>query len=528
MDDNPSYVHRLSDDIFFLIFKAVESSSTNTLQPLERKAPFNITLVSKHWRQLTLDMPALWTKIDAVNAHMLSILIDRSKKSPLVIEFLRQYWHVREYSIDPNPVNYPYPSSLADTFDIQVRHLDQHVEKLLPHIDRWGRFKIEVRSFSNSSPFGRHVNLEGLCSPAPRLQALFLGSFGGHVRLPVSLFQDHTPQLRVLNLHHVPVPLSSPIYTGLERLELDFENTIHDGGLPQLARNIASCPLLEYLRLKSLSAPRESEKPQMSVELPHLRCLLLGLAEPDTIYILSSFHFPALLKLRMVIHLYELRLTSMSMDIAERLPITTRIRSVRFKINYGMGWLTLTGRDRLWHESNTDIFNIQYRAALDPRTVGMVLPAITEKFPFPALEELSFWYFFHVDVPKDPLIFIQTIRNFPNITRLTLRYCPSSFLEALFVDPKSPSQLCPLLERLVIFDSHDLHRGLIRTIKSRIWNPRHVTPLRHLTVVRSSCVEEKTISTLRRLSIIVEVKDNDEDDPIDNNLFAKDDDLEYD
>lgn len=118
---NPSY--RLSDDIFFIIFKLVESSSTNTRQPVRRKAPFNLALVSKHWRQLALNTPNLWTRIDMVNFHMIPTLIERSKGSPLTVELVGN---------DPRKV--PLRTSESGIQDIR---LDQYVEKTLPYIDRW-------------------------------------------------------------------------------------------------------------------------------------------------------------------------------------------------------------------------------------------------------------------------------------------------------------------------------------------------------------------------------------------------------
>lgn len=492
MDDNqidPSY--RFSDDILFLIFKLVESSSMNSIQPVERKVPFNISLVSKRWRQLALDMPSLWTKIDLVNVHILPTLIERSKGSSLIIEFLLPQWHLREYSLDWSVTD--YPMSLPDAFD-RVKYLDQYVEKLLPYIDRWKRFKIEAKSGA--------VNLEGLFSPAPELQALCLvSSYQGQIRLPVTLFQDHTPQLRVLNLSHVHIPLSSPIYTGLERLELD-SITYENEPLSHLVRNIASCPLLKYLRLMSYFAfLPEIKQPPVPVNLAHLRRLLIKLVGPDEIYFLSSFLFPALLKLGLVFSLddRDCRLTSMD-NIVERLPILTRIRSVRVTIERDGRHLTVTGRDGLWHETNIDIFDVLILDSV--HLVEILLPAFGEQFPFPALEELYFRGFFHIDNP-DPLLFVRTLHNFPTITCLTLYACPSSFLKALFVDPESPSHPCPLLERLVIYYSHS---DLIQIIKSRLENPRHVIPLRHLIIIGLHSVDENTLSALRGLSILVEVK----------------------
>lgn len=496
---NPSY--RLSDDTLFLIFKLVESSYANTLQPVKRKVPFNISLVSKRWRQLALDMPSLWTKIDPVNVRMLPTLIERSKGSPLVIEFLHPYWHMKEYCIDPDQPG--YPGFLIDTFNVQVERLDQYIEQLLPYIDRWKHFKVRIHS---------NVNLEGLCSPAPELRAFYLSS-SGKIRLPATLFQAHTPQLHAVNLSRAHIPLSSAIYTNLKQLQLDYSHHIlrEDKPLSQLIRNIASCPLLEYLRLKAeLFIPLpETQKPQISIDLLHLRHLLLELEEPNVIHILSSFLFPALLQLNMVLHLSRAdpRLTSMGTNIVERLPILTRVRSMRVTFNLDSRRFTVTGRDGLWHEANTSIFNALYSIAsfLRVNLVESLLPAFGEQFPFPALEELYFQGFRYAVANKDPLLFVRTLLNFPTITCLTLKGCPSSFLEALFVDSKSPSHPCPLLERLAIFDPHP---DLIRIVKSRLENPHYVAPLRYLTIIGSRSVDANTMLALQGLPIHVEVKDD--------------------
>lgn len=496
MDNNQiNPPHRLSDDIFFIVFKLVESSATNTLQPLERKAPFNISLVSKHWRQLVLDLPSLWTKIDAVNVHMLPTLIERSKGSPLVIELLGQNWHLREYSLD-RPSN--YPSSLLHAFEVQANHFNQYVGKLLPYVYRWKRFKIEARF---------DVNLEGLCSPAPELQALCLvsSSSTSRIRLPVSLFQDHTPRLRSVSLYRVHIPLSSPIYTGLERLVLHSD--MRHGELPQLVQNIASCPLLKYLRLKVWSGRfYGTQKPPKSVNLPHLRRLFLNLNEPNIIYILSSFLFPALVELSMILDLDrdDPRLTPMDTNIVERLPILTRIRSVRVTIDPRGHYFVVTGRDSLWHETDIEIFNLLYGTCKSIRLVELVLSAFGKEFPLPALEQLYFHGFSYAIENPDPLPFVRTLLNFPTVTCLILCESPPSFLEALFVDSESRSHPCPLLERLVIFDSHS---DLIRIVKSRLENPRRVAPLRRLTI-GSHTVNARTLSALRELPLLVEVNDD--------------------
>lgn len=351
------------------------------------------------------------------------------------------------------------------------------------------------------------INLEGLRSPAPKLRELRLSSFGGQIRLPIPLFQDHTPQLCVVILHGVDIPLSSPIFSGLQWLDLDSVES-EDGVLSQLVHNIASCPLLQYFRLTYHSPflPEAQRPPIPPVHLPHLRCMLIHLKESDIIYLLSS-SFPVQLKLGMVLNLseYHLSLTSTDTSIVERLPILARIRSVRVTIDDDVCRFAVTGRDGLWHETDIDLFEILYSTFNSVQLVEMLLPVFGEQSPFPALEELYFEGFCYAVENEDPLLFIRALLNFPTITSLTLFACPPSFLEALIVDPDSPLHTCPLLERLVISDSHP---DLIRIIKSRLENPRHVTPLRHLTIVGSDSIDEITILALQALPIRLEVKDD--------------------
>lgn len=500
MDDNQtSLSYRLSDDILFIIFQLVESFPTNTLQPVETKAPFNISLVSKHWRQLALDMPLLWTRIDPINVHMIPTLIERSKGSPLIIEFVSQDW---EYSIRL-VTNYPTYvfARHAQLLNFPIRHLCRYLEKVLPYIDRWKSFKIESSS---------DANFENLCPLAPELQVACgcQHSCNDPIPLSVSLFQDHTPRLRVLDLCGACLPLSSPIYTGLEWLNLD---PIGHESLSQLIRIIASCPLLKFLRITSyFSFVSETQQPPMPVDLPHLQCLLINHDEWSIIHILSSFLFPALLKLGLEfwVDIYDRGLTYMGSDVVERLPILTRIRSARVTINHDAyaSSLTLTGRDDFWNKTDVDIFNIVYGTLEPVEEAEMVLPECGKKFPFPALEELYFEGFLSVIETQDPLLFVRTLLNFPTITCLALSMCPSSFLKALLIDSESLLHPCPLLERLVIFDPH---RDLVRIVKSRLENPRHVTPLRHLTIMGFHLVDEETMSALRDLPFAVEVKDSD-------------------
>ncbi|KDQ06751.1 hypothetical protein BOTBODRAFT_192852 [Botryobasidium botryosum FD-172 SS1] len=80
-------IYRLSNEILTMMFElATRHSKSNQLRPLERKALLNILRVSRLWRNVALNTPALWACFDLMNVKAAPLLLNRSRHIPLDLD----------------------------------------------------------------------------------------------------------------------------------------------------------------------------------------------------------------------------------------------------------------------------------------------------------------------------------------------------------------------------------------------------------------------------------------------------------
>lgn len=84
-----AHISCLPPEILVTVFRHFESSEDHTSTSHHRGAPICLILthVCKHWRQLALDCPTLWTSVSCVSPRWLCVMLERSKDAHLVATY---------------------------------------------------------------------------------------------------------------------------------------------------------------------------------------------------------------------------------------------------------------------------------------------------------------------------------------------------------------------------------------------------------------------------------------------------------
>ncbi|KAF9781618.1 hypothetical protein BJ322DRAFT_1010446 [Thelephora terrestris] len=178
---------------------------------------FQVTVshVCKHWREVALDTPALWSEIDvetgrqaAPSYRRASAYLSRTKEYPLSISIDVNDWDPDDESVYSEPSDHHPPETSAQ--------LQEIMDLLLPHTSRWRKFKLAAESY-----FYFHTALVRLrnAPPASLLEFLELHHFdedeelepGPHFfpypshKTPFVLFGNNAPKLQHVSLYGVHI-----------------------------------------------------------------------------------------------------------------------------------------------------------------------------------------------------------------------------------------------------------------------------------------------------------------------------------
>ncbi|KAG0696799.1 hypothetical protein DFH29DRAFT_1082712 [Suillus ampliporus] len=196
-----------------------------------------VTHVCRHWRQVALACPTLWTFIDHAPARRLTIMLERSKTAALVVFYTSSYLHC--------------------------------IGQVLSQLPR-----IKVLQLSVSS---RDVDRISDClssQPAPLLETfkLYVLERPGIVRPISDAFQGRAPRLRSVELTNCTFSWTSGIFSGLRTLALRHIGVYT---LSQLLSALRRMPGLEQLILKETSTSSEGAEAFDQVPLTHLKSMEL-------------------------------------------------------------------------------------------------------------------------------------------------------------------------------------------------------------------------------------------------------------
>ncbi|KDQ07279.1 hypothetical protein BOTBODRAFT_192493 [Botryobasidium botryosum FD-172 SS1] len=520
-------VQRLPGEVLSIIFGVVGSSRGNSRLPLIKRAPLNLSAVSKTWREVAINTPRLWAKIDAFNAHIAPLFLERSKQLPLQMEVVPISFYASSDEDDEDDEDYPfyyeddsddyeddsdennedvgddddedvgdgdeedvgdddgedaegdtgdaaleYPDDPNAAYWSQMSNFPRFIDPLIPHRNRWLSLMLEA--------IGINTLARKLTFPVFHLETFHLtspDSFPSVVPTEstsaVTLFSGVAPRLRDLHLAGYCLPLTSAIFYRLTSLHLE-RIRYNRSSVHQLLRALDECPDLVNLALIKLVFPPIPPSPTPTVPKPallhHLRKAVLHL--PISSYIIRSILPPPTVQL-------ELNTGDhFQAYFPDAVPNASRIGTLligHFPRYFVSGW-ALGGDEKILD------LDFDYNA---PRPD--VLRGLIRILSFPCLESLVLSCLSTDTI--DASTFAEILGSLPTITTLSLSAC-SLTLAPLIITPSS--HLSPRLQTLRI----DLTRlgasAIVELVKSRSGLSKKFEPGEaHLNrLILSRCYEE--------------------------------------
>ncbi|KAJ7138719.1 hypothetical protein C8R43DRAFT_1131886 [Mycena crocata] len=264
-----------SEIISEIFIHVLDFSSLDAPCPAPTLAPMVLAQICRHWRQIALSLPSLWSTISLeVNRKtfkqwmiMARTLLQRSKSSPLSISL--------KYGMDHQGL-----FSLGARIEEVFLELSQHFIRL-QHLD----FGVTLMS---------PVLEQLMQSPMPRLTHLTLWMdrlYTGGSR-PVLLLPETVPLLHSIELHHFNTYSSLVLpwkqITTLTCVHIEYRH---------LSKLLQEVPALRHCQVIHMARGR-ADRPQPII-LPHLESFIFSLYDPDEnplygIFALEKMILPAL------------------------------------------------------------------------------------------------------------------------------------------------------------------------------------------------------------------------------------------
>ncbi|KAJ8580063.1 hypothetical protein M405DRAFT_802319 [Rhizopogon salebrosus TDB-379] len=219
-----------------------------------------VTHVCRHWRRVALECPGLWAFINGTSTRWIGLMLERSKKAPLVVTC--------------------HASALPS--DCLGKVLSQ-----LPRI-KVLRLELYMRDANRVLDYL-------LVQPAPLLQIFKFSLAGGGI--PVisdAIFQGQAPQLRDIQLTCCSFSWTSRLFSGLRTLDLEgIASSASSCTLQELLAALRRMPGLEQLKLEPLSIISESNNiPFDRVPLACLKRIVLDATIQTAVALFSRLALP--------------------------------------------------------------------------------------------------------------------------------------------------------------------------------------------------------------------------------------------
>ena len=267
-------ISRLHTEILSIIFSLLPSFEALTFESFPPTPSFPISHVCRRWREISLDLPYLWSLINLTKltpAGAAAMLV-RAKMAPLYLEVETIKWNRAKFK----------------AFKEQIETHNHHIRSL----------SITVKS--------NHLKMFGqLVSSAPSLESLSIcnrGSFHSDspVIIPDNLFDGITPKLTYLDLSCCGILWQSPLLKGLRVLELFSFPARARTTFYSWLRALKQMPQLERLVLRH-GIPSDlvvlSEGLKFTVNLPSLTELGILATVSECAVLLAHLVLPALTRL---------------------------------------------------------------------------------------------------------------------------------------------------------------------------------------------------------------------------------------
>ncbi|KDQ07287.1 hypothetical protein BOTBODRAFT_38905 [Botryobasidium botryosum FD-172 SS1] len=436
--------YRLPNEVLSLIFQFIERSSANPLCPLRKRAPHNIAAVSRLWREVALNTPSLWTRIDVMPPWLTRVFLRRSKEEPLRIEVdaneldepgsWASPWLAQdadeesgegseeegedvgthEDGSNEEDVDNDVASDYSHPAPVQSR-FSRFIELLKPTVHRWASMELHNASTAEV--------VQTLHFPLPRLEFLCMTRHAYELDTATYL-RAIAPRLRDFHLVAVPISLASPIYAGLTSLRLE-DDVFGASTIRQLFGALAACPDLESLTLINyrFDDPHSADtsNPSIPIILNRLQHLQLERVEgrlPKAI--LDSISVPSTVTLNANMEVISWAEAMVPMNVANAPRVRHMIITIR-RTNGGASVYTIIGEaseegpillEIRYNPGRTALYNIDGHKPDILRHLG-------HGKAFSSLKSLTLSEQDserHVDGPK----FAEMLGNFPSLEKLAL------------------------------------------------------------------------------------------------------------
>ncbi|KDQ14056.1 hypothetical protein BOTBODRAFT_33167 [Botryobasidium botryosum FD-172 SS1] len=388
---------------------------------------FTISSVCRAWRDVALQSPRLWTRLERLPLPLFSLLLTRSKQAPLDIVFDQEFERLTGESA-----------------------LSEYIALISQHARQWRTLIFCFPSFDEIMPL--------LPLPATHLKVLVLdcGSpldvhGSDSLELFPHPFADHTPNLRELTLGAIFVPFTHPIYSNL--VKLDIKNIEYGklDSMKEFFQVLEASPLLEDLSLRFLVLSFPSVAgPSGLVSLPRLRALKLVFLQPiwAPAYFLSHLSVPSSAYLEIIGD------TELGNDMSTILPPYSSTHrnlpnlSSITTLSIHVQDCTCAVRGSALEE---ELFFFEF-VGDSLEDLETIVSSLGRVFPMPSLDSV-FFLDFHLEVSDEANLELATAcREFlvrhPTIKDLAFYDSHQSMLEIL--STATPSLVCPQLESLII------------------------------------------------------------------------------
>jgi hypothetical protein len=214
-----------------------------------------VTRVCRHWRRVALECPSFWTLINGTSTRWIGLMLERSKKAPLVVT-------CNASALPPDCL-----------------------EKVLSQLPRIKDLRLELYTRDANRVLG-YLSAQ----PAPLLQIFKLSLAGGSRHISDAIFQGHVPQLRDIQLRCCSFSWTSRLFSGLRTLDLEG---IAPATLPELLAALRRMPDLEQLKLERLFIISEGNKvPFDRVPLAWLKRIVLDATIQTAVALFSCITLP--------------------------------------------------------------------------------------------------------------------------------------------------------------------------------------------------------------------------------------------
>ncbi|KAJ8496217.1 hypothetical protein ONZ45_g12548 [Pleurotus djamor] len=254
-----SFIGQLPDEVLSTIFILMRDDALSSPSPAGKLTWLNISPVCRHWRQLSLATPALWSYIDFTNLDCAEAMMQRSKAVPLSVKITLagdssgdRLWELASDAISRMPLR---------EIDIETPEYGEMLQLL------------EQRQFR----------------PVPSLQSLKLTC--------LTIEEDYdlvewswygVPSLVRLELVNTPIPEYFEVFPNLRILKINPPELF---SVEETVDILRYTPRVEELSLASLHGDPYGPPPEV-VNLPYLRSLELRAHDERVARIFGYLSFP--------------------------------------------------------------------------------------------------------------------------------------------------------------------------------------------------------------------------------------------